>query len=271
MNDPRSQVPRPEILDYLKAACDFAELMSRRINEVMASGFDIQAKADQSVVTTADTEAETAFREAVVAKYPQHGILGEEFPAINQDADFIWVVDPIDGTAEFAHGMPVWGIIIALYYKGEPIVGLVEHPALQLRCVAGFGLGTEMNGRRVQVEPISDLQMNGRERVGTPSRYNYSRPVDDAVLFDRLSKAHPNLRIFHTCYTHLLAASGGLDAAIEWNSPLWDVAASRILIEEAGGKYLCLGRYKNEAGVECFNVVFGRPELVDRIGVVLQK
>ncbi len=268
MTDVRTQLTQTQIEAYLQAAGDFADVMSARISEIMASGFDVKAKADNSLVTTADTESETAFRSAVMKRFPDHGILGEEFPAINQDADFIWIVDPIDGTAEFAHHLPVWGTIIGLLYKNEPLVGILDHPALQQRCTAGFGLGTWLNGRRLHIKPMSEQQMKGSERIGSPSRVNFAKYSDDGELFDRLNHAHPNLRIFQTCYTHLLAASGGLDAAIEWNSPLWDVAAARILIEEAGGQYLCLKRHSNEHGIELHNAIFGRPGLVDRIAAV---
>ncbi len=271
MTDIRNEVASAERKEFLHAAGDIADAMSSRISEVMASGFEIQTKADQSLVTSADTAAETVFREEIMQRFPNHGILGEEFPAIQQDADLIWVVDPIDGTAEFARGMPVWGIIIALYYKNEPIVGLLDHPAMNLRCSAGFGLGTEINGQRHRIAPMEDGDFNGRERVGTPSRYNYAKRHGHGELFDRLSHAYPNLRIFHTCYTHLLAVSGGLDVAIEWNAPLWDVAASRIIIEEAGGRYRCLEQHKNAQGLNLHNVIFGRTELTDRIAALFQQ
>ena len=270
MTDPRTEVSAALISDCLEAAAEFADSMSARIREIVAGGIEVQAKADQSLVTSADTAAENVFRDAVMARFPEHGILGEEFPAIAENADFLWVVDPIDGTAEFARGLPLWGIIIGLYYKYEPLVGLLDHPDLKLRASAGYGLGTRINGEPVQVAPMAAGEINGRERVGTPSRFNYAKREGQGELFDRLSHAHPNIRVFHTCYTHLLAASGGLDAAIEWNAPLWDVAASRILIEEAGGEYRCLERHRNADAVELYNVVFGRPGLVERIAVVLR-
>jgi fructose-1,6-bisphosphatase/inositol monophosphatase family enzyme len=257
---------RQELLD---TAQEFADVLRGRIQEAVGQGLTIESKPDQSLVTSADTEGEQAFRAAVLARHPAHGVRGEELPPLNPEAEFVWVVDPIDGTAEFAAGLPVWGTIIGLYYRNRPLAGVIDLPALNVRACAAFGLGTFINGERALIAPMSEEAINGRERVGTPSKVNFAKREGGGVLFDKLCAAHPNVRIYHSCYTHVLAASGGLDAAVEWNAPLWDVAATRIIIEEAGGKYMALKAPKGEDGEPLHNIVFGRPGLVERIAATL--
>ncbi|MFT5176719.1 MAG: fructose-1,6-bisphosphatase/inositol monophosphatase family enzyme [Gammaproteobacteria bacterium] len=271
--DPRKGLEKDRCAELLQCAQDLADVLREAITETVGQGLTVAAKADQSVVTNADTAAEQAFRSAVISHYPVHGVRGEELPPLNPDAEFVWVVDPIDGTAEFAAGMPLWGTIIGLYYRDRPLVGVIDLPVLNLRACAAFGLGATINGESVSIEALSDDAINGRERVGTPSRVNYAKHEDGGAFFDKLCAVHPNIRVAHTCFTHVMTLSGALDAAIEWNAPLWDVAATRILIEEAGGKYMQLKAPKGQAigddGKPLHNVVFGRPGLVERIAATL--
>jgi len=271
--DPRKGLEKDRCQELLQAAIDLADVLRERIREEVGQGLTVASKADHSVVTSADTAGEQAFRAAVIARYPVHGVRGEELPPLNPDAEFVWVVDPIDGTAEFAAGVPLWGTIIGLYYRDRPLVGVIDLPALSLRASAGYGLGATVNGESVSIGARTEDAINGRERVGTPSRVNYAKSEGGEAMFDKLCEVHPNIRVVHTCFTHVMALNGGLDAAIEWNAPLWDVAATRILIEEAGGKYMQLktpkGDPKDDDGGALHNVVFGRPGLVERIAATL--
>jgi len=267
--DPRKGLEKDRCQELLQSAQELSDVLRDGISEAVGQGLTVESKADQSVVTSADTAGEQAFRSAVIARCPVHGVRGEEFPPLNPDAEFVWVVDPIDGTAEFAAGVPLWGTIIGLYYRDRPLVGVIDLPALNLRACAAYGLGATINGEPVTITAMADDEIDGRERVGTPSRVNYARREGGEAVFDKLCAVHSNIRIVHTCFTHVMALSGGLDAAIEWNAPLWDVAATRILIEEAGGKYLQLKAPKGDDGEPLHNVVFGRPGLVERIAATI--
>ncbi len=269
--DPRNGLAKARRQELLDTALELTDVLRERIKEAAGHGLTIESKPDHSLVTSADVEGEQAFRAAVLARQPAHGVLGEEFPPLNPEAEFVWVVDPIDGTAEFAAGLPVWGSIVALNYRERPLIGVIDLPALNVRAHACYGLGAFVNGEPVQVKPMPEEEINGRERVGTPSKVNYARREGGGALFDKLCNAHPNVRIYHTCFTHVLAASGGLDAAVEWNAPHWDVAATRILIEEAGGKYMQLKSPPGNDGATLHNVVFGRPGLVERIAATLSE
>lgn len=267
--DPREALSDTLREEMLEAALAFSDVISARIATSMADGYKVETKPDASLVTSADTEAEDAFRQAVIARFPVHGVKGEEFSVLNPEAEFMWVVDPIDGTAEFAAGLPLWGTIIALYYRDHPLVGVIDHPRLKLRAWACHGLGSHLNGERLQLADLQGEGFSGRERVGTPSPVNYAKEGGDVTPFTRLCEAHPNLRIYHTCLAHVMAASGGLDAAIEWNCPLWDVAATRVLIEEAGGRFHRLKTHPREDGELLYNVVFGRPRMVAALSELL--
>ncbi len=267
--DPRKGLDKGRCEELLQSAQDLADVLRETISEAVGQGLTVESKADQSVVTSADVAGEQAFRSAVIARYPVHGVRGEELPPLNPDAEFVWVVDPIDGTAEFAAGVPLWGTIIGLYYRDRPLVGVIDIPSLDLRACAAYAMGTTVNGQPVQIEPMDEGDINGRERIGTPSRVNYAKHEGSEAVFDKLCAAHPNIRVVHTCFTHVMALSGGLDAAIEWNAPLWDVAATRILVEEAGGKFMELKAPKGEDGEPLHNVVFGRPGVVERVAATL--
>ena len=267
--DARDALDDEQIKSLTEHAIELSDVLRTRIAESTKRGFEIATKADESVVTDADTEAEDAFRQAVIARFPAHGVKGEEFPTLNPEAEYLWVVDPIDGTAEFAAGLPVWGTIIGLYYRDHPIVGVIDLPMMGLRAAAGHRLGATLNGETITLVDVASDHFTGRERVGTPSPVNYEKFGGDAEPFLRLCNRFPNVRIYHTCLTHVMAATGGLDAAIEWNCPLWDVAATRVLIEEAGGRYEVLRAHQREDGEPLYNVVFGRPRIVSELGHVL--
>ena len=137
--------------------------------------------------------------------------------------------------------MPLYGCIIALHYKGEPLLGVIDHQGVGLRCHAGFGLGAFANGERLRIEDCSSDEAGAAARIGLPSRASFLKPRDSSTVFAAIVDAYPNFRAYHTCYSHTLTLLGGLDAAMEWGTPLWDVAATRILVEEAGGHYRSAG------------------------------
>ena len=267
--DPRKTLPVKQVRQFLEHALALADALRDTIAGVVAQGFEVERKADRSLVTTADREAELRFRDLAAKLTPEAGVLGEEFGHDRPGADFTWVIDPVDGTAEFAAGLPLWGTIAGLWFRGEPLVGVIDHPALALRSHAAFGLGAFANGKRLEVQDWPRDGFDGSERVGTPSRAAYVKFRDEGARFDRLCLAHRNIRVFHTCLTHSSAANGALDAALEWDAPLWDLGATRILLEEAGGRYEVIRQREQEAVGTVYCAVFGRPKLVDSLAAVL--
>ncbi len=269
--DPRGEIASAERAGLLALALELADGCRGAIDDAVAAGIAIDAKPDRSLVTSADRAAERAFRDLLASRDPQAGIIGEEYGRERESADLQWVVDPIDGTAEFAAGLPLWGTIIGCYLRGWPLVGVLDHPALGVRAHAAHREGAWMNGARLNLDDPGATGLDGRERLGLPSRAGFNRYHDEGEIFERLTRAHPNCRTFHTCYAHLLAASGGLDAAVEWEVRIWDLAATRLLVEEAGGRYLAL-RTREQQGVgTVYSAAFGRPALVEAVAAEWQR
>lgn len=237
--------------------------------QTVKHGVEIDAKPDLSLVTNADLAAERAFRQRVEQDFPDMGVMGEEFGASRPDAAYQWVIDPVDGTADFARGLPTWGSIIGVFFEGEPIVGVIDHPDLGLRVHAAQGLGAYCNNERITLEDTALSRSALTGRIGLPSRSSFTRCSKDGHVFDALARAHPDFRALRTCLAHTYAATGQLDAAVEWDANLWDLAATRIIVEEAGGRYVCVREREILGTGTLYSAVFGRPALVDRIAAML--
>lgn len=270
MRDPRDALSAAQVGAWLGHALALSDLCRRTIEQVSAAGLSVERKADRSLVTSADRAAEQAVRASAAERTPEAGVLGEEFGQSRPEAEFTWVIDPIDGTAEFAAGLPLWGTIIGLWYRGLPLAGVIDHPALGRRAHAAWRAGAYLDGQRLVLEDLPATGPSGTERIGTPSRTAFVKFRDAGARFDALARTLPNLRIFHTCLTHTSAASGALDAALEWDAPDWDLGATRILVEEAGGAYRTLSERVHPELGRVSSAVFGRPRLVEAIAALLE-
>jgi fructose-1,6-bisphosphatase/inositol monophosphatase family enzyme len=271
MTDPRDEISTAVRREFLDAALELADLCAETTASIVGSGFEVSKKADASLVTTADVETERAFRKRIEERFPHMGVLGEELGDRNRDCDYRWVIDPIDGTAEFARHVPLYGCIIALHYKEQPLLGVIDHRAMDLRCHAAHGLGAFANGERLRIEDAAGDEVGAAARIGLPSRASFLKPSDSGAVFDAIVDAYPNFRAYHTCYAHTLAAMDGLDASMEWDTPLWDLAATQILIEEAGGRYRSLREIEIPGQGRFYAAVFGKPAVVDRLAGIVER
>ncbi len=267
--DPRRRLHAAELRTFLDAALRYADRCRDVISKTRHKGVEVDAKPDLSLVTSADLAAERAFREAVEAEFPEMGVVGEEFGASKPKAPYKWIIDPVDGTADFARGLPTWGSIIGLFFEDSPIVGVIDHPDLGFRLHAAHGLGAYCNGERVDLEKTGSNENALSGRIGLPSRSSFTRCSKDGHVFDALARAHPDFRVLRTCLTHAYAATGQLDAALEWDANVWDLAATRVIVEEAGGSYRCVRERAHETAGVLYCAVFGRTALVDRMAAML--
>lgn len=265
MTDARDEVSVPRREELLGAALELADLCAETTASIVASGFEVSRKADASLVTTADVETERRFRKNIQERFPEMGVLGEELGDSNETADFRWVIDPIDGTAEFARNLPVYGSIIGLHYKDLPLLGVIDHQAMGIRCHAAFELGAFANGERLRVDNNVSVGEGAGARIGLPSLASFLRPGDASPVFRAIIDVYPNFRAYHTCYAHSLVAMGGLDAGMEWETPLWDLGATQILIEEAGGSYRTVRITRVPGKGHLYSAVFGKPAVVGRL------
>lgn len=262
MLDARAQLSPGWIEQTYRVALDWAAQRRPFLHERFMQRGPAQRKADDSLVTDTDLAAERQWRSAIERAFPDHGIIGEEYPARHPNAEFQWILDPIDGTEDFSRGIPYYGSIVALHYHGLPVIGIIDHPSLDLCVSAGFGLGSFRNGERFQLAPVAgDFQIE-RALVVCAARANFVRYRDQGLRFERVTQRCPNIRTFRTCYGHSLAALGQADAMIEAHVHLWDLAASRLITEEAGGRYIETEVLDLPDGDRVYSAVFGRPEAV---------
>ncbi len=197
--------------------------------------FDIEIKADQTPVTIADREAELAIRAVLGDAFPKHGIYGEEYGKDQPDAEFLWLVDPIDGTKSFVKGTGMFSTQIALMHKGEIILGVSSAPAMNELAWAARGRGAWLNDQRLRVNEAADTIEAAQISVG-----NLTRMARDPAAWASLGRvvARVNrLRGYGDYYHYHRLAAGQLDAVIESDVNILDIAALSVLVEEAGGVF----------------------------------
>ena len=189
-------------------------------------------------VTEADRAAEVAMRGMIERQFPTHGIIGEEFGAKRPDAEYVWVLDPIDGTKAFISGLPTWGILIGLLHHGKPCYGLMVQPFTQERFVGdgtkttwtGTGLGVARGRRRLGVRACASLKS---ATVMTTSPLLYAEDKLEALR--RVEDEARLVRYGCDCYAFAMLAAGHVDCVIESGVQAYDVVALIPIVEGAGG------------------------------------
>lgn len=226
----------------LQPLVDLAERLAEAAAPVslsyFRSGVGVETKSDESPVTIADREAEAAMRRIIEAECPDHGIVGEEHGAVREDADFVWVLDPIDGTQSFATGKPLFGTLIALLYEGEPIVGVMDMPALRERWVGARGRPTLFDG--------TPSQTRGCRSLADAWLYATSPQMFEGDHFDRFETLRQTCyRAVYgaECHAYGLLANGWVDVVCEDTMQPYDYAALVPIVEGAGG---VMGDWKGE-------------------------
>ncbi len=259
------EVSASDIARYHAAAIELADEARAIVKAALERGFSVETKLDRSLVTDADKGVERRLRELIGRWFPEHGILGEEYPPTRPGSAFQWIMDPIDGTEEFVHGIPTFGTMLALHHRGVALVGVIDHAALDLRVTAARGLGTFRNGRRIRL-PAPPIGPRPEDvRLVLSARVNFTHHVDEGHLFEALTRAFPNHRIYRAAYAHTAVVTGAADAMVDMHNHLWDQAPSQVLIEEAGGRYAVVRDLPGSDGHRVLSAVFGQPAVVDRL------
>ncbi len=190
----------------------------------------VATKSDASPVTEADRGAEKLLRQMIAKKFPSHGVIGEEFGNERAGAEFVWVLDPIDGTKSFITGVPLFGTLIALLKDGQPVLGAIHQPILR-ELMIGDGATTTLNGRVVRCRATKRIE---DATVLTSDTLNLAKYQDGAAC-DRLVSRAKLYRTWGDCYGYLLVASGRADVALDPIMNPWDIAALVPVIRGAGG------------------------------------
>jgi inositol-phosphate phosphatase/L-galactose 1-phosphate phosphatase/histidinol-phosphatase len=215
---------------YLSLACALADAAGAAIRPYFRTALTVDDKADLSPVTAADRAAEQAMRKMIGARYPAHGIIGEEYGREREDAEFVWVLDPIDGTKSFISGVPLFGTLIALAQRGKPILGIIDQPISRERWLGAAGRATTHNGVPVRCRPCPGLAA-ATVFATTPAMFEGA----DADAFGRVAGAAKLVRYGADCYAYGLVALGFADVVIEASLKTYDFSAMLPIVEGAGG------------------------------------
>jgi histidinol phosphatase-like enzyme (inositol monophosphatase family) len=249
-----------------RARIDFAMELAQIASEVTlgffrTKAYQVERKSDRSPVTAADKGAEQAVREAIAKRYPQDGLLGEEFGSVAGGNAFEWIIDPIDGTKSFISGVPLYSTLVGLTYRGEPLVGVIAIPALGEMVVGAVGCGSWYGQRESAGSPGQAVVMQ-RCRVSSVETLSDGLFLTSQVdNFDRrgaqqaytaLQEAAYVSRSWGDGYGYLLVATGRAELMVDPIVNPWDVAAVAPVITEAGGRFSSWsGRVDLRAG-HCF-------------------
>ncbi len=209
------------------ALADVAGAIARRY---FRQRIAVEDKPDLTPVTAADREAEAAMRRLIAATFPAHGVIGEEDGPSRADAEYVWVLDPIDGTKNFISGIPLFGTLIALAREGRPVLGVIEQPVLRERWLGVAGRPSTLNGAPVRARACAALEQATLFST-TPDMFRGA----DAAGFERLRARVKLARYGADCYAYAQLASGFIDLVVERDLKPYDYCALAPVIEGAGG------------------------------------
>ena len=216
-----------EFLNFANKLADAASITSM---QYFRTPLDIDNKSDETPVTVADKNTELKIRSMIEDEYPDHGILGEEFDSINQNAEFIWVIDPIDGTRSYIAGHKDFGTLIALLYKKNPIIGVIDCPAHKERWLGVENLISTLNGKKIQ----TSLKSNVEDCYVLTSGLYFDNKEFKAG-FKRVSNKTKYWKFGGDCYMYGMLASGLVDIVIEDTLKPHDYMALIPVINGSGG------------------------------------
>lgn len=241
--------------DYLKVALRAAEAAATISRDYYAGNFTVTTKADMTPVTQADVECEHAIRDIILEHFPEHGFYGEETGTTRQNAEFLWLVDPIDGTKGFVRQYPFFSTQIALLHDGEIIVGVSCGTMMDELAWAERGRGAFLNGRRLAVSDICDPE---RTAVSVGNLKSLAASPGWAALGSIVERAD-RIRGYGDFYHYHLLAAGKIEAVIESDVNILDIAALSVIVAEAGGRFTDLNG--NAITLQTRSVLAANPRL----------
>ena len=199
---------------------------------------EILRKEDDTPVTIADRRSEEYLRETIAEKFPEDGILGEEFGEQQGSSGYRWILDPLDGTKSFIHGVPLYGTLIGVEYEDEDLIGVIRIPALDECLYASRGQGAWYFVGHNQPKParVSKRQPLSKALFVT-SEVNVFEETGRRAVYDRLQAASRLTRTWGDCYGYLMVATGRADLMVDAQMAVWDAAALLPILEEAGGSF----------------------------------
>ncbi|NJD69484.1 MAG: histidinol-phosphatase [Candidatus Methylomirabilota bacterium] len=254
--------------DELQRLLDFAVGAATQAGEIIMTYFQTaltpERKPDRTFVTAADRQAEERLRTLIRQTYPDHGVLGEEFGEQRGDSNRIWIIDPLDGTASFLHGVPLFGVLLGLEVDGEVVLGVANFPALNEIVYAARGMGCFWNGRRASVSGLDDL----KEALLVYTDGAGFEPHGREPAFRHLITATGMYRSWGDCYGHILVATGRAEVMLDPVMSIWDCAALLPILREAGGTFT---DWKGRPTIRGGNAISTNGRLFDQVMQAVKK
>lgn len=217
-----------ELKDFAK---ELADESGNVIKKYFRTDVNIESKSDESPVTIADKRAEEVMRELIMKKFPEHGILGEEFGEHKSGSEYKWILDPIDGTKSFICGTYTFGTLIALMKNDKPILGVINQPVLN-EFLIGDNETAELNGKRVSARNCTKIEDSV---ILTTDHFNVEK-YQNIEKFEKLAKKARLYRKWGDCYGYYLVATGYADIMIDPIMSKWDTMALIPVIKGAGAE-----------------------------------
>lgn len=233
-------MPETSLKTLLDVALDAAYVAGRGTLAHFNTGVEVEHKGDSTPVTVADRNAEQVLRAHILKYFPTHSILGEEDGKTAGDPDYVWVVDPIDGTKSFIHGVPLYGTVVGCLVRGEPRVGAVYLPPLGDLFGAAEGLGATWNGRRCRVSDVARLE------DATLLAGSITRAMRRSDAYENLERHVKLNRGWGDVFGYMLVASGRAEIMMDPTINIWDIAGVAPILREAGG---WMGNWKGESTI----------------------
>ena len=219
--------------EFLNVALDAAQAAKELILSYYNGEFEIEIKTDQTPVTVADRGAERLIREKIAAAFPDHGIFGEEYGADNTDTEYLWLIDPIDGTKSFVKRYGMFSTQIALMHQGKLIVGVSCAPAMDELVWATRGGGAFDHNGPLSISEIGNIE---QASISTGNIQSLAASQNWAALGQILARTN-RTRGYGDYYHYHRLAAGQLDAVIESDVNILDIAALYVIVTEAGGVF----------------------------------
>ena len=216
---------------FVAMSLRLADLAGAKIRPHFRTRVAVDTKPDLTPVTIADREAERAMRELIAREAPDHGVVGEEEGRDNAEAEWVWCLDPIDGTKAFITGKPMFGTLVSLTHRGKPVLGIIDQPVSRERWLGIHGRPTAFNDGRCATRDCAELK-DAILNATSPDMFRGA----DATGFARLATSVRHALYGGDCYAYGLLASGHIDLVVETDLKPWDWCALAPIIAGAGGR-----------------------------------
>ncbi|WP_120634646.1 inositol monophosphatase family protein [Ruegeria sp. EL01] len=219
-----------QLADFGAHAKQITQIASAVAMDHFRNSLDVSFKSDESPVTQADKAVEAAVLAYLEGHFPDHGVYGEEYGQKRLNSEYLWVVDPIDGTRSFLSGHPLFGFLLALLQNSEPQIGIVAMPALSEVYLGVKGKGAWLNADSISVSNTTQLDRSILY-VNEGDKIFQNEPR----LFNRLMKSGQTRRFGYDCYPHALLAAGHIDVVFDYDLQPYDFMSVSALVQAAGG------------------------------------